>query len=334
MTDSPDSAALEQLSIASLPSVTPTTETQKQSSVKHPIAAAAAADAAAKAAAKMKVLHIEAGQSAPKLERTLISLHGNCPRDEPLEQDAATSDVDRRMLGPLTLRYRSTKGNDLIIDAKAQNQITEAIWMRLKQLMPSHSPQSIRPAIAFDEDCTSKDGNILPCINIVCSTVESFVVTRNGITKIEHQEDSQQADVYELHCWSNTLPGDIFPIDFPRLPLDDSCLTEFQQALDDAVSDIGVTIGVGRVQFKPWQTDDTTTSANVIRAYIRLSAGGMKLNFTDLVESVPSFFRWKGVEFSMLHPGRTLRQRHSASVEYPEERRPKKAAQQATTMPV
>lgn len=247
----------------------------------------------------------------------LRNLHGFCPRDEPLEHEVTFSCKDRRSLGPLSLRYRAPKGVQLITNYFRQDSVIDALWSNLKKLMPDQPPHNVRPSVLFEENKDEVKGDTLACITLVCASVESFMLIRDNLHEIRVEDDAKHIGIYAQHIWSNTLAGDIFPIDILRLPLGVACLNEFFSALDHMASPVGSLLGVGVVGIDSWRGDDCTTTAGITRAYVQLYPSSMQLHFEDLIDRLPTRLQWEGVLYSIFYPGRDLHKVQKSSLDYP-----------------
>lgn len=299
---------LDQLSTTSSRSLTPTAEKRH-------------GDEETKEAKESSALQVVySTQPAERIERKLKVLHGNPPRDEPLEHDVTYSNQDRRSLGPLSIQYHSVEAHDWTTDCTRQDQIVRAVWSHLRDLLPSSSAADTLPAVVFDwlplpdgEDMARMHAMIV----LSFSSVEAFVVVREKLREIQLDDGSNSPITMVQDLWTNTLPGEVLPCDLLRFPVEDATIEEFFATLQHWCEPLGQVLGVGAVMLRASPSSDV--SANVIRFYVKINSAYMKLGFLALVEDLATHLRWKGQLYNVCWSGRDLRKTIAYSADYPEE---------------
>lgn len=260
-----------------------------------------------------------------RLKRSLFVLHGTPPHDEPLEHDITYSVQNRRNLGPLTISYRSEEGDRAIVDGWWQDRVANAIWARLRALLPQSSAEELqelpRPSVVFEEDAdTSME--VRYCIDLVFEprSIEAFKAARDGLEVIQVDEEPLPPIIYRQLTWTNTLSGQIFPIDILKIPISQACLTQFYTSLQDLTAPIGSLLGAGLIQVEGWRTSSNFPSSNIIRAYVKLSPASMEVDLMTMVCRLPTHMMWQGVVYTLQYAGRELHGGQKVSVKYPGER--------------
>lgn len=261
---------------------------------------------------EQKKLRIKAaGQDGGRLKRSLLVLHGQPPRDDPLVLDITSFGQDRRHIQPLTIRYLAKDTETACSRGDWQDRVMEAIWTRLQVISPD---TTALPAIIFDED----QETLAPILELTFDSVEQWGAAVEKLQTIEVDHNTKHPLTYEQDVWTNTLPANIFPVDILRLPLEEARRSEFFAALQDLASPVGCVLGAGLIQAATLGSDDT--SCGIIRFYIKLSAASMKAPFDKLICALPTKFCWQGEAFKMVYAGYEY-QEDEMSVDYPEETR-------------
>lgn len=255
-------------------------------------------DSKTRAKIEGRVLRINtSSQEGGRLERKLLTLHGQPPQDEPLQHDFTYFGRDRRTLPGLTITYKvkagtATNGGDW------QDSLTQVIWRRLQILSPESADSFVRPAIVFDAAVAGP-----PTFYIVFKTVASWVAARKVLHIIEVENNAKQSLTYEIGIYTNSLAYNILPVDILLLPEAEARRSEFFAALQDMVSPIGSMLGVGLVQVAASESDADPSSSEVIRFYIKLTPASMMADFSSVIAALPTSFRWDGATFKMAFPG-------------------------------
>lgn len=263
---------------------------------------------------EQKKLRIKAsGQEGGRLKRSLLILHGQPPRDDPLVLDITSFGEDRRHIQPLTIRYLAKDTETACSRGDWQDRVTAAIWTRLQVISPD---VIARPAIIFDEDQES----FAPILELTFDSVEQWAAAWEKLETIEVDHNTKHPLTYEQDVWANTLPANIFPVDILRLPVEEGRRSEFFAALQDLASPIGCVLGTGLIQAAAPGSDNTPSPSGIIRFYIKLSTASMKVDFDDMIAGFPTKFCWQGEAFKMVYAGYEY-QEAEMSVDYPEETR-------------
>lgn len=237
-----------------------------------------------------------------ELQRIILPLRGQCPQDLPLDPKLTRGIMDRRMLYSYTVRFRSTDSPSPITTNK-QDQVIVAVWSRLKNLAPSHWEEDARPGVVFNSEHKYEKGKQCSVIDVVCTAVELFEVVRDTLKRIVIDIDGQRL-FFNQQCWSGSLPGNIFPVDILRLPLDIASSESFYTCLEELVKlKMGKLLGLGLVKFVGAEQD---SSSYIARAYVLLNPHIMKLDLADMVSNFPLRLRWEGIEHSLMYEGRSL----------------------------
>lgn len=253
------------------------------------------------------------------IERKLVPTFGLCPKDEPVDYYLTRpldEDEDRREIPPLTLRYTATSEMARNLVVSRHDDIINAYWVRMKEIMPDQPASITRPSIVFHH------GNeLLPLFDVTFANVDALYHAR-GFMELVHVEIEGLPDTNRLcfknTVWSNTLTPDVMPIDILQLPQQvNPSAPAFIIALGDMVSGIGSVLGGATMQIGSWNDDGETTSGDTLRFYVQLTRESMKLDFQQLVDLIPTHMRWEGFAYPLAYSGRGLHFPDKFSKDYP-----------------
>lgn len=253
---------------------------------------------------------------ATRFRRTILTLHGNLPRDEPLEPDVMYQAKDLRSMEPLSIRYRAQEDDIPVGDGRWQDGVAAAIWARLQALSPHLAADSTRPAVVFDEDADEVQ-YAAPCIIILFEDPIGFAAARDGlkVIKVDHQTD--EPITYEQDNWANTLGGSILPVDILRFPIDQAVLPDFFTALQDLAAPLGDVLGAGLICVQSGAPHEAPSSAHIIRFYVHLFPLTMMITQQSFIQRLRTSFMWQGVGYTMMFPGKKGGEPSRSSAHYP-----------------
>lgn len=248
------------------------------------------------------------------LDRTVVPASGVCPLDYPCWLGYTGSDVDRRLFKPHSLRYACAKEARPL--RKHQDSITQHIWTEVRRLLEAQGLPIKLPSVVFDYEPLGEHSATL---DLVFDSVSTEVVIHIGprLKHIKVEKGGRDRYTFTFLAWSNSIAGDIFPVDCYRLPLDASNSKAIMQSLDHAVGKIGTVIGLGRIQIANDVEGLVNPDEEITRAYIKLARASMKLPFSVLVAPLPSHFVWKGVPYRLRFAGSQRREGVLFSADYP-----------------
>lgn len=219
------------------------------------------------------------------------------PNDKLLTQGTWTT-----MLDPLTIRFRAAAGDPPINDLEKQEEVANAIWARIKNLLPKSRWRftGFVFGVIFDQGHDS-----IPSVDLVCATEESCKAIRNELSAIVVSNGSQKASIYTQHASRDTIPQYLVPIDVCGAKVKTSELDSFIEALDGTISRMGSLVGPLRTMLT--KVNGEGPLENVVRAFVNLSDTAARLNLYQLLDGGKIRLEWKGKDLRIMHLCRHLR---------------------------
>lgn len=244
-------------------------------------------------------------------------LYGTLPKDTPFWRNMTVLCEDRRGAGPMTVRYASKGKGRLLRDADSQDSARDAIWSKVREIVPNGSAQDVLPTVVFSE--TSK-GQFVDLVFKDCAAgadaLHAFHQQVDELKISTQKEGETTWHTLEYVCVSNSLDGAILPFEIHGLPIDHIDAKSLFDGVTSMASPIGTVLGIGKVVMTSQQWDLVGQFSGVVRAYCKLSTKSMRLPWRTLAQSLPTRFKWDGVTYALTHPGEDRHRHDVVSIDY------------------
>lgn len=247
---------------------------------------------------------------------SLQQLAGQSLDDEPYFADHVDYLHDRRSMPAFSARFRSYHAQPshqrplLPLSLAAQAEIRGALWSTMNALVSNSAAVGDLPKITFDTDTL---GHILTVTFPSLTGFQPFVATTK---RIQLEGDVSYARTYVQEAVTNTLSGNVFILECLGPPLDGIDTSVLYASLKSMVSPLGILEGLAKVvgTSQRWETIEP----GILRLYVQLHRSKLAVPYREVVESLPSRFKWHGIAYTLKYPGWHLRSNVVHSADYPE----------------
>ncbi|PWN24742.1 hypothetical protein BDZ90DRAFT_282071 [Jaminaea rosea] len=250
------------------------------------------------------------------MSRVLLPFAGVCPPDLPLRTSSTMARYDRRLLGPLTLRFKAQGRSPTAWQSSAQDQIRRTIWTEVQRLATVAKKQCELPAIVFDE-APESFGEGKGCIDLVFRSPKALDLMRYRLHCFTLADTTGTRLQYRSAGWTGTLPGSVFIFDCLKLPVTPADSEAVLDSFKTMASDIGTMLGLGHVELKGSEFELTDKSTGTVRGYIKLHPKSLSMPFSTFISYLPTHFLWHGAPYTLQYSGRDLHKEAAFSQSYP-----------------
>ncbi|PWN24743.1 hypothetical protein BDZ90DRAFT_262961 [Jaminaea rosea] len=258
-------------------------------------------------------IFVPSGLEAP-FARKVVPFACQCPLDEPARESYTRTQVDRRLLGPLTLRFKATMNLEPIGDTALHDHIRRGLWRQIQPLLNKVNPSLVLPSITFDK-ATGGSSAGWETIDLVFDSPAAFLAIAPYLVSI--QLEGGDPRIWSLWTWTNSLSGDDFIIDCIKLPVSANNGEAVMQSFDTVVASIGKVIGVGKLVMRTTEFKLADESEGIARVYVKLTQASRTTPLSSLVLHLPTHFNWQGVDYNLYYTGRELQTIPTYSAKFP-----------------